>query len=70
MKVRTGPLNSLDEIQKITQWSETIKGLWDADRADGLEMHIILLGSSPLLIITKTQCIKHGINDRWFWLQL
>ena len=22
-----------DEIQKVPQWSETIKGLWDADRA-------------------------------------
>ena len=23
-----------DEIQKVPQWSETIKGLWDADRAE------------------------------------
>jgi len=25
----------LDEIQKITNWSETVKGLWDTDRAEG-----------------------------------
>ena len=25
----------LDEIQKIPGWSETVKGLWDADRASG-----------------------------------
>ncbi len=40
----------LDEIQKISRWSETVKGLWDADRAQGLQMHVILLGSSPLLM--------------------
>ena len=38
----------LDEIQKIPQWSETVKGLWDADRAAGRAMHVIILGSSPL----------------------
>jgi len=40
----------LDEIQKLPRWSDTVKGLWDADRAQGLNMHVILLGSSPLLI--------------------
>lgn len=40
----------LDEIQKIPQWPNTVKGLWDADRAAGLPMHVVLLGSSPLLI--------------------
>ena len=40
----------LDEIQKITRWPDTVKGLWDADRAQGLPMHVVLLGSSPLLI--------------------
>jgi predicted AAA+ superfamily ATPase len=40
----------IDEIQKIPQWSETVKGLWDADRSERLEMHVILLGSSPWLM--------------------
>lgn len=40
----------VDEIQKIEQWSEVVKGLWDADRANGLEMHVVLLGSAPLLM--------------------
>lgn len=40
----------LDEIQKIPRWSNTVKGLWDADRANDLGMHVILLGSSPLLM--------------------
>ena len=40
----------LDEIQKIPRWSDTVKGLWDADRAEGLMLHVVLLGSSPLLM--------------------
>ena len=40
----------VDEIQKIPRWSDTVKGLWDADRAQGRDMHVVLLGSSPLLI--------------------
>lgn len=40
----------LDEIQKIPRWSDTVKGLWDADRAEGLALHVVLLGSSPLLM--------------------
>lgn len=41
---------AIDEIQKIPRWSEVVKGLWDADRAAGLNMHVILLGSSPWLM--------------------
>ena len=39
-----------DEIQKIPQWSEIIKGLWDADRARGCPLHVVILGSAPLLM--------------------
>lgn len=41
---------AIDEIQKIPRWSEAVKGLWDADRAEGLKLHVVLLGSSPLLM--------------------
>ncbi|MDX8399344.1 MAG: ATP-binding protein [Gallionellaceae bacterium] len=41
---------AVDEIQKIEQWSEIVKGLWDEDRANSVNMHVILLGSAPLLI--------------------
>ncbi len=37
-----------DEIQKIPQWSETVKGLWDADRTRGLPLRVVILGSAPL----------------------
>lgn len=41
---------AIDEIQKIPRWSELVKGLWDADRAENLSLHVILLGSSPWLM--------------------
>jgi hypothetical protein len=40
----------LDEIQKIPQWSEVVKKLWDEDTAQQTPIKIVLLGSSPLLI--------------------
>ena len=43
-----GSVLVLDEIQKIPQWSETVKGLWDADRAADRSLHVVILGSSPL----------------------
>ena len=42
---------AVDEIQKIPNWSETIKGLWDADRRHDRPLHVILLGPSPLLML-------------------
>jgi uncharacterized protein len=38
----------IDEIQKIQNWSEDVKGLFDEDRANGIAMHVVLLGSAPL----------------------
>ena len=40
----------LDEIQKVPGWSETVKRLWDEDTRAGRSLHVVLLGSSPLLI--------------------
>jgi|HubBroStandDraft_5_1064220.scaffolds.fasta_scaffold103395_2 predicted AAA+ superfamily ATPase len=40
----------LDEVQKITNWSETVKRLWDRDTAESLDLRVILLGSSQLLM--------------------
>ncbi|MBM4019137.1 MAG: ATP-binding protein [Planctomycetes bacterium] len=42
----------LDEIHKIPGWSETVKRLWDEDCARRLRLHVVLLGSSPLLMQT------------------
>lgn len=40
----------LDEVQKVHRWSDTIKGLWDEDTKDEIPLHVVLLGSSPLLM--------------------
>jgi len=40
----------IDEIQKIDNWSEIIKRLWDEDMRNGVNIKVILLGSSRLLI--------------------
>lgn len=42
----------LDEVQKIVGWSETIKRLWDEDTAQKRPLHVVILGSAPLLIQT------------------
>lgn len=42
---------AIDEIQKVKGgWSDAVKGLWDADRASGVPLHVVLLGSSPWLL--------------------
>lgn len=46
----------LDEIQRIKGWSDTVKGLWDADRGSGCPMHVVILGSAPLLM-------QAGLNE-------
>jgi predicted AAA+ superfamily ATPase len=40
----------VDEIQKIDNWSEMVKLLWDADSKNEIPLKVILLGSSRLLI--------------------
>ena len=45
-----GALLILDEAQKVLEWSEVIKRLWDEDTRSGLPLKVVLLGSSPLLV--------------------
>lgn len=40
----------LDEIQKIPDWSETVKRLWDEDTRAKRPLKVVLLGSAPLLL--------------------
>jgi len=47
---RGGALLVLDEIQKITDWSETVKRLWDEDTRAKRALKVMVLGSAPLLI--------------------
>lgn len=40
----------LDEIQKISNWSESVKKNWDRDTVSGINLKVVLLGSSRLLL--------------------
>ncbi len=40
----------VDEVQKVEQWSETVKHLWDEDSRRRRPLQVVLLGSAPLLI--------------------
>lgn len=45
-----GAVLVLDEVQKITGWSEAVKRLWDEDTRKRRPVKVVLLGSAPLLI--------------------
>ncbi|MDE0272426.1 MAG: ATP-binding protein [Gammaproteobacteria bacterium] len=51
-----GAILAIDEIQKVPQWSEIVKGLWDQDRAEDRWLHVVILGSAPLLM-------QSGLNE-------
>ncbi len=40
----------VDEVQKIRNWSETVKAEWDRDSREKRELLVVLLGSSRMLI--------------------
>jgi predicted AAA+ superfamily ATPase len=46
----------LDEVQKVRGWSEQVKRLWDEDRRRKQPLHVLLLGSSSLLL-------QHGLSE-------
>lgn len=52
----------LDEIQKIPNWSETVKRLWDEDTRLDVPLHVVVLGSAPLLI---TQGLSDSLAGRF-----
>ena len=57
----------LDEIQKLPDWSSTVKGLWDADRARGCPLRVVLLGSAPLLLQSS---LKESLAGRFLPLSV
>lgn len=52
MELRSEPkrLLVIDEIQKIKNWSETVKAEWDRDTREHRELLVVVLGSSRMLI--------------------
>jgi predicted AAA+ superfamily ATPase len=47
---KAGAVLVLDEIQKVHNWPESVKRLWDEDTRARRPLKAILLGSAPLLI--------------------
>jgi uncharacterized protein len=45
-----GAVLVLDEIQKVTEWSSVVKGLWDEDTGESIPLKVMILGSAPLLV--------------------
>ena len=53
---RAGGLLVLDEVQKIRNWSDVVKQLWDEDSIAETPLRVMLLGSAPLLV-------RQGLSD-------
>lgn len=45
-----GAVLIIDEIQKISSWSEMVKSLWDEDSRKKTRLSVLILGSSPWLM--------------------
>jgi uncharacterized protein len=61
---------AIDEIQKIQNWSETVKKLWDEDLRTGQAFRVILLGSSRLLLqqgLTESLAGRFEMNFLGHW---
>lgn len=46
----SGGVLVIDEVQKVPNWSEAVKRLWDEDSRNGRDLKVVLLGSAPLLV--------------------
>ena len=47
---RDGAILVVDEAQKVPNWAETVKRLWDEDTRAVRQLKVVLLGSAPLLL--------------------
>ena len=50
VKGNRGALLIIDEVQKIPNWSEMVKFLWDEDSRNKTNLSVVILGSSPWLM--------------------
>lgn len=64
---REGSLLTLDEIQKIPGWAETVKRLWDEDTRARRRLKVVLLGFAPLLVM---QGLTESLAGRFELLRL
>ena len=50
VKKGLGCILVIDEVQKIPNWSDVIKSLWDHDTRNKINLSVMILGSSPWLV--------------------
>lgn len=53
---KEGSILIIDEVQKLPDWSEAVKRLWDEDTRARVPLKLLILGSAPLLIL-------HGLTE-------
>ena len=46
----------IDEVQYVTGWSDAVKALWDEDALSGIDLRVVLTGSSATLL-------RSGMNE-------
>jgi len=60
----------VDEVQKVPNWSETVKKEWDSDSFSDINVKVILLGSSRLLIqkgLTESLAGRYELTNVTHW---
>jgi predicted AAA+ superfamily ATPase len=65
-----GKILILDEIQKIDNWSEHIKKLWDLSKKNKHHIRLIILGSSSLKLqqgLTESLTGRFELTKTWQW---
>jgi len=69
-KETTDFILAIDEIQKIENWSETVKKLWDEDTVNQIRLKVIISGSSRLLLqkgLTESLAGRFEITYMGHW---
>ena len=60
----------IDEIQKISGWSELVKRLWDEDTFEDCPLKVLILGSSRLLLeqgLNESLEGRFELIEAWHW---
>ncbi|MDJ0763276.1 MAG: ATP-binding protein [Myxococcota bacterium] len=60
----------IDEVQKVENWSEVVKQLWDAEEAARTDLQLVLLGSGSLTIqrgLTESLAGRYQLHRVSHW---
>ena len=60
----------LNEIQKIPEWSEMVKLLWDEDRLSNTQVKVVVLASTPLFMkrgLTESLAGRFEVSNLPHW---